>query len=142
MAMPLRFHPGSLESACWISKSLRTAMPGLLYGCKGYFIVDREAAYSHVPWQPSGEHLCLRIRPESGSGKPDIGKHRDRLDGISKADLRIDFFAQVFPDGIRHLQEHRYHLGIKLPAGEPCYLIPSNSDGLGSAIGTIGGNRV
>jgi len=45
--------------------------------------------------------------------------------------LGIDFLAQVFPDGFRHLHENADDSRIKLPSGVAVYFLTRGGDGLG-----------
>ena len=60
---------------------------------------------------------------------------RDLLHGIGEMiDLRIDLLAQIFPDGVGHIQEHTDDFGIKLAAGKTLHFFTGYLNRLRRAI--------
>src|SRR5579864_3946675 len=99
-------------------------------GCKSLYykwglagLMERRAEYERLNTK---YWLLRRIRCSNcGNG----------FDGISKpVALLVNFLAQVFPDGVRHLQKDANHFRVKLAARKANDLFPRGANALRGAI--------
>ena len=64
------------------------------------------------------------------------------LAGGEANELGVDFFAQVLPDGLRHIAKDAHYGGIKLNALKANDLFAGRPNGLRGAVGTVGGDGI